>query len=215
MLLPDDLRRELRAEFRRALAYGWQHEFLISQRIGVSIRNWNETGEESKKLRASITCASIGKEALAKNGGFRQFGFETLVQVYVANAKADRQNQLNAGIDWQEKRAARMTSGPSLGRKRPRRTAVARSATALQQYTTALHTQGALSLAFALFAASGLIAAKSGCEVRPILPGARLALSALLAAALLRRTGTTATGERLMLSRSFPENVWDTKLGQF
>ena len=31
------------------------------------------------------------------------------------------------------------TSGPSLGRKRPRRAAIARGATALQQYATALH----------------------------------------------------------------------------
>src|SRR6202023_4263987 len=40
----------------------------------------------------------------------------------------------------QEKRAAcECTSGPSLGRKRPRRAAIARGATAPQQYATALH----------------------------------------------------------------------------
>src|SRR3954463_2866583 len=33
----------------------------------------------------------------------------------------------------------RMASGPSLGRKRPRRAAIARGATAPQQYATALH----------------------------------------------------------------------------
>src|ERR1700758_5137078 len=39
-----------------------------------------------------------------------------------------------------------MPSGPSLGRKRPRRAAIARGATAPQQYATALHkTQGLLN----------------------------------------------------------------------
>jgi hypothetical protein len=41
-----------------------------------------------------------------------------------------------------------MTSGPSLGRKRPRRAAIARGATAPQQYATALHKKQELSINF-------------------------------------------------------------------
>lgn len=58
--------------------------------------------------------------------------------------------------------------------------------------------------AFALlgFAASGFIAARLGYGVTLILPGLGYALSALLAAALLRQSDTAAPGERLMLGRT-------------
>lgn len=69
--------------------------------------------------------------------------------------------------------------------------------------------------AFASFPASGLIAAESDCEVRPICQGAAMLCQPCLLRHCSAENGTTATGERLMLSRSFPENDWKTKSGQF
>src|SRR6516225_5612588 len=79
-----------------------------------------------------------------------------------SRCRAPRNDPWMGGSQAKEKKAKKkkgplaMASGPSLGRKRPRRAAIARGATAPQQYATALHkVQGFLNCLPCKFRNSG------------------------------------------------------------
>jgi hypothetical protein len=84
--------------------------------------------------------------------------------------RRDRERKKKTGPGWmtvagkeQEKKKGplALASGPSLGRKRPRRAAIARGATAPQQYATALHKTQELLKHFRCKIHRGRLSAKS------------------------------------------------------